>query len=525
MAKYQAWIVVQKRDEEIESVLLNIGNPLVNLDPRPRISLLRKGDTVEFCVAEPKPIFDQIPKEGDFLRAITSAPYEDVKFFHKKILQVGASRYRILCDYQLKTHKESPYARRFLSICNETVAIAGSLDPWQPIIAVNPDKPNLWLEPESVELTEEQVKYCFGRGAAADELTESFLLPPIRVMEDFPAQESYFNESLIDLRRALYKLLGSTDVKRVAESSSTSDQIQKDSELECPPNPLCDPTICTMVRLCDEPLLRDVFMDGGVLALVGDEGAPTRIILHLALSGPGAEEFRSRFILDPDKVVGPEWARDIARAVNADIRGMLPDSGLEISTASECGKWDLQPFPIETDHTGGTEGSWTAIYDLSEKLLVSSSERKTLWESVLNCTQGKPERPNPDHGSAERLFIDRAWRCPWNYDLTEQLSVPRFDPWIESLRELLLKDFCERSLSAEERVDEWSKEMKMILHHHRAPFKGLDNIFFLSYSGQYEPDLVMKWRLLLPWLSIIRARTIILNDNRRSQLNKGFALA
>ncbi len=496
MTSYRTWIVIQNWDGNLRGILQNIGNPDLNPFPRERISLrCRDDNSVEFCVAEPEKVFKRIPTEGEEIQAITSAPYDEVHRFHNRVLQYEAGRYRILCHSQLETSDDSPYKRRFLSIRNETVGVATSPDPRQPIEPRDPEEPNLWLQPELIELTEQQVAYCFGRDAAANLLMDSFMLPPFRTLEDPPVGGTYFNESLIELRRSMFKLLG-------------------------PANPLHDPAACTMVRLCDDPLLRDVFIEGGSLQLTGEEGMPTEVVLHLEDRGQGAETFRSGFILDPDRIAGPKWASSIGRAVHDDIRALLPDNGLEIVRANQSRSWDLGDLGGETVYTGGSGGTWDYLQALQGPLVDGSGPWRTLWDRVLYKSSGTGEQPDPDNDRAERLFIAQAWRPPWEY------QWDRDDPWKDALREILMWDFKGIYPTPEERVEQWNNaQHKTNFRCHRGHYEQRENPFFLDYSGAYDPDLGLRWRLLLPLWTTVSARTLYLDLSERSRLDAGFVLA
>jgi hypothetical protein len=129
----------------------------------------------------------------------------------------------------------------------------------------------------------------------------------------------------------------------------------------------------------------------------------------------------------------------------------------------------------------------------------------------------------PDHDMAERLFMHYAWRCPWAY-----VPGSLIDAWREAFREILATEFKGDFPTPEDRVERWNSAARST--NFTQSRKGDDphvdeNIFVLKHSGDPNPDEVIRWRLLLPWRSIVNARTIILDRPTRSRLDGTFVVA
>src|SRR6202012_1320105 len=103
----------------------------------------------------------------DKIRAITSASQEDIRAFHGKLFGHSGARYHIECDL-VKTPNASPYSRRFLTIVLsgegthvDTAGQIGDLTATE-IELGEPEATNVWLNPEAVLLSENQVAFEFG---------------------------------------------------------------------------------------------------------------------------------------------------------------------------------------------------------------------------------------------------------------------------------------------------------------------------------------------------------------------------
>lgn len=190
--------------------------------------------------------------------------------------------------------------------------------------------------------------------------------------------------------------------------------------------------------------------------------------------------------------------------------------------------------PFESAGGGSDkEGSWIYLQRLCEKLGNSEFFLKTILYPTMRSEGGLPS-----HDRVDELFMHYAWRCPWPY-------VPRYeilDAWREAYLRLLVTEFQGQFLDPEDLhrrflLKEQRTSAVVLRDSSRShssdfvpsrigndpdPYK---NIFVLKYSGDPDDDEILQWRLLLPWRSIVTARTLILDRQRRSRLNRRFVLA
>jgi len=505
MSSYLAWIVIERKEELLEDIVRKIAkkNPQFDLQAtRPAASLRRVGNTAELKMASTAEVFANLEK-GQSIRAISSAPIEDIEFFHGRQFEKIPGRYRIDCDALNKSATDSPYRQRFLSIVDEGVTAGGNLTP---ILEATPVVPNLWLHPQCIEVPEDEIDYLFSPGGPVESLKGSFILPPVRKGGVQGEEDLYFSGELCRLRRDLLALLD----KRW--------QIKRD--------PFRNPVALTMVGLSDHVRIRDVLMDGGSLKWTNDEGKPTEIQLHVQSDGPAAGAgYRYRTLTRSDHVNGPSGARELAIVVADDIRALLPDGGLEFIAANDRSNWSIHTPARETVDGVYEEGSWAFLNRLHDCVEKGDSSN-VFWDRILRPATPRIGDAFPDHNKAELLFMQLVWRCPWPY-----FKGPWLDCWRRAFRRILMTELSGKSPTAEERVEGWNQERisspRPVFVSSRSssgPYFSR-NVFVIKYAGEPDDDEIASWRLELPWRSVVKARTIILNNKRRSQLDMGFVLA
>jgi hypothetical protein len=246
-------------------------------------------------------------------------------------------------------------------------------------------------------------------------------------------------------------------------------------------------------------------------------------VLHIRDHGREATAYRAGAPLDPDGVASPDWGRDLARAVRQDIENLIPSSGLGIQAATQSREWSVVRSTEIPSDGWYSPGSWEFLSSLRDRLEAGSEPWEVFWERILAPARPIHGRGFPDHDMAERLFMHYAWRCSWEY-------VPRSltDAWREAFREILITDLAGTFVTAEERVECWNAAAQAS---NFVPIRRGDhpdihqNTLVLKHSGDPSQDEVTKWRLLLPWGTVVSARTIYLDRASRSQLDGKFVLA
>jgi hypothetical protein len=440
--------------------------------------------------------------------------------FHNKTFQHQGSRYRIRCCAETGL----PYYRRLLELEYLEPGVQLDTDEVQTRIeragaAAITSTCLLWLDPQLIELDDDQVLYLFdfgpGKARLGSDMTGALFLPPVRsvghpdLMPVLRAEDltdagagSYFSPELAGIRRAIF-----------------------DRVIDCTwrPGDVEEPAAVTVGRLVDDPLLRDVFLDGGAIRVNSAEGQPTTLTLQVHAAKQPGGAYRACAILDPDGVDGPEWGRIALRGIRDDVYGLV-NGGWEIVPAESSSgplAWKLQP--LRPYRPGGHDGTWGQIQRLHENLQLRPDWRDIFEHRVLLPTRERAgiESP-PDNDLAELLFMHDAWRCPWTDDLEEPA-------WRHAMLEFLRDGFRAASLAPEERIASWNESY--MRHSDVQSFKFVysrrlsDSAVLLRYSGSPNDARVLTWRLLLPLGTVVNARTMLLDRAERSQLDRGFVLA
>ena len=533
---FRTWLVIERPDQTLENILKALNcYAKVDLAERPRLSLEWRNGAVLLRTNEPEVLFRRVfadrPKP---VRAVSIAPHNQIRLFAGKVFQYKGSRYRL----RSVPPTDSPYYRRFIEIEFLEPGIQPDSNEAQTVIEVEQadaisQNSLLWIDPQLIELEDRQVSYLFDftptKRCLTSDVTGAFFLPPIRSrkhpdlvrLPDLDEQDSrdgsYFSSDLVRLREELHKW-EETGVR--------------------------NPDQATAVRIwqvLNEPLLRDLLLDGGGIRVTNEEGRPTSLILNLHEGHPPGARYRARAILDPGGVDGPVWSHALLKTIREDIEGLVPEGWqIERSGASpddavqqedetvrpskrdwdEPVNWRIHPF--RPYRPGGYDGTWYQFRKLREKIAGSPEASHTLEERVLLPTRERADADSPpDNDLAEQLFVHYAWRCPWS-------GQPDEISWRYAMLEILRDELLGHSPMAEFRVDRWNEHSdsdagtKFKFVHSR---RDSDRAFLLRYSGAPDDDYVLKWRLLLPLGTVINARTLFLDCGARSHLDREFVLA
>lgn len=504
---YETWLVIESEDNALTTILGGLGiRGTTDSSERPQICLEQRDQVAVLSLSEPDAFFKYLRDEKlkqRSVHAISLAPSSQVKFFDRKVFYYVGGHYRVRRAVGLAA---SPYSSRFLEFEFVRPGVQEDLDIQGTAVkeVANPSGPPVWLDPQHVELSEFQVNNLFHpTNGSVVSLTAAFFLPPVRTIEDPQRKQSYFREQLVTIHK---KMASFTAQPRDPANSGT------------PPREEVVNVILT--RLLDDPLLRDIFLDGGAIRVRGEEGDPTSVLLELCGSGGPAAAYRARTILEPDSLSGPAWGRELAHVVRGDVESLIP-GGLPIadSVSASPVRWHI-PCLRDRRNSGARVGMWDKLLDLRDRLGVSTVEAKDFDELILQPSRGLADPDSfPDHDLAENLFIANAWRCPWTDD-------PDDKAWRHAMLQVLRDDeLAGHYPTPEERIDAWNEATRSEGRRSFSSRRQKDGVLVLRYSGMPDAKKVLQWRLLLPLGTIVNARTLYLDVSGRSRLDSGFVLA
>lgn len=521
MEKYVTWLVIQNPESDLTAILAKrMGNQDLKMDSRPKMSLRWRDDQgVCSLVKSDEHLLGY--GHGRHIPCLSSAPEEELRSLNGKLFEDGAGRYRIHWGHR-NDSRADPYSRRLLTI--EVLAgVPSQGETMYKVVDEEPESADLWLEPQRVELTKEGHLAEFGPNGALGRLTSSFFLPPVR-SDDLPPDdapvESYFDSRLTSIRDSVLELAG---------VPKAPDQFALNSWIRVVPAGI------TAVWLCNQPLLRDILRDGGAIQLYESKKSATNFRIHLPSEAGPAAEYRRKVVLEPEELgkAVPDWAKDLCRAIREDICNLLPGGGLSIQDSGFSNQWDRSSWNVVRETRPQVNGDTRAgHYDLIEgiyKKIGDSKLRRLYFEGILEPAAPTNDLRFPDHGRAERLFIQYAWRCPWPYARSEIRNG-----WLDGLRDILPRELAGETVSPESRIANWNERERgndteafnRFKHDWADDETEPDKqVIVLQCSGQYDKHEALRWRLALPWHSIIRARTLVLNVVGRSKLDGTFVLA
>ena len=516
-AAFRAYLVLDAQEPALDG--LTAGLPIEQgLDQRPRAWLdLRDGRPHLVC--EDRDKFFQFldrqiwPGRDRYARALSLLPREQLEQVNGRAFFFGHKYYTFWTE---PPSDWEPYYRRLVRI-TVGVEITGDLTETEVLEpaetpADDRDGTALWLEPVRLEVSDEgRIRGLYNQ-AAVKSLRRSFLLPPVRTrahpdlkpLDEEPREDqvtgTYFSTDLIALRAKIRGLL--PQMPQPGRSAALR-----------------------ILELVDDPLLRDLLLDGGRITLHGELGQPTR--LHLESGGgdgPGAE-YRRRTLFSPDDAVGPDWAPAICHALRNDVASLEQEF------------WDLRPSPegeradwsvvshARSDARGEGRGSLDLILALRNRLATPDDLVK-FDENITLPARSGADQEHSDHAQAEKLFTGHVWRLP------DAAALPpaTYLAWRAATVEILKDDFgTTPSIAAAVRIARWN-EAEAAAHPVDEEAPGLRCHFTwspprLRYSGNPNDRQVLTWRFLLPLGTIIDSRTLHLDRGAQSALDRGFVLA
>ena len=98
-----------------------------------------------------------------------------------------------------------------------------------------------------------------------------------------------------------------------------------------------EPLIVRLWRFYHDEAMLDLFREGAIAEVNVGDGIHATVSVGLAANSDRTASWRRRFLLNPETVPGPSWARDVAAAISGDLRDAASgagDSDLEVSFAA-----------------------------------------------------------------------------------------------------------------------------------------------------------------------------------------------
>lgn len=424
---------------------------------------------------------------GAEVRAVSTAPVETLARLHgsffiygQRFLEVIYSPHNPEPDVTKPYLRDPAYRRRLVVLRpgtpNQDFDQIQEHDP--------PDAEPLIVNPQLFELEGDEALKLFSVVSRVA-LPDAFLLPPTLV--EGP-EDSYFSEE----EQQQPRLETRRELLRVADSDLPSAQ---------------EPTLMSLWRVSDEPLLKDLLAEGGSLEITGAASGPTLARLQLFASDP-ISDYRRRLLLEPAGLPGPRWVVELAAAIRQDIEQLLP-GGLPLGPAGLNLNWKVGPTLRSEQPPGDIVGNWHRLEQICKSLGN---------EELQNYLHGRVLWPSRDrnHDLAERLFISNFCRCPSTSDECQAA-------WRLALCADLLRPNCEFSgkrLGVKSRMQLWQSggwpQLSQPLE--RGPW-------ILQHLSSDGPVDILKWRYLLPLESIITTGAMFQLSPGFNALNRGFVLS
>lgn len=498
-ADWHSWLLVPERNNP---VLENIAKRLqaafeADLTDRPAVALgVRDGQAV-LWTDSPRKLLDLLEKRRSLV-AFSLAPATELRRLDGCVFHEEARWVEVKTWIAAGWASATPHYRRVVELKWFETQLQEDLDRRHADVKSGPREAKiaaLLLNPPQIRQDRGRFAPIFDQQAAAlVALTDGALLPPTQT----PPEGSYFLEDLRALRAAVASAAGIGEPR------------------------LEEPAAVALWRMTDEPLLRDLLMEGGGLSVTGGPGEPTTVRLEvhgLAERDPIAA-YRAQGVLGPIELPGSELSRRLAEVIRNDIRTDIT-WGLAIEAAREAVDWTVEALPIaEARPEGHSEGTWQRLLAIKDRV-DEDNQRRKFDEEITVPSRGRltgdPARPysNPDHDLAERRFMCVAWRCPW--------SAGQVESWRYAMVALLPTELLGKRTSPAERVGSWRAEWRGEgrFEYRESPGRSSEVV----HPATATPDEVLQWRLLMPLGTVFTPRATLRLDDCLSRLDHGYAVA
>jgi hypothetical protein len=497
---WRTWLLVRDLDESLQgwarrASLLDrfefSGRPLASLGVDGNDAVLRTpGKSSLFAYLNRMAAPGKPP-----LRVFATTRGQDLQFLHGKEFFYKGLKYRIVRHGRSATDSD-PYGHRLFAVEHLGADVPRDQQTGQTVVLEERPREEsaLFFDPLPIELSDAgtlELAHDLQPGGADADISGGCFLPPVRASNHPDVAQSYFGSDPAQLRHRLRASAG-IDVQQVDE-----------------------PVAVHLQRLTDEPLLRDLLLDGGSLRVADDEGAATAVHLTVNTAGAGWVASRAELVLH-GRLPGPSWAVHIAQAIRDDVRARVT----AVLPASDRSQWTLDSEA--SNNMVPWKGSWhrlaRSVLPALEKSRGDTGEffRTNILDPALSY-----HTETFDHYLSETLFIAYAWRCPWAASGADQKA------WRRATLDLLDREFDGRHPSAHERVREWNDEARQVAPRRMAFVADAapPPHMRVRYTGDPDDEEVLYRRLLLPIGTVLNARTIYLDKALRSQLDRGLVLA
>lgn len=498
MSTWWTWLLIRDLDPSLQgwarsAALLDRSD----LSARPAVSLAWENGAAVMRTPSKSKLFSYLFRTAP-LQAFSTAAREDLPFLDGKEFFFESVRYRL---FRIRRHLNvrEPYDERLFRI--ERVGSADiQRDQQTGQAELRDESPHdgsvLFLDPVQVELTQAQAEDLFSGlepGRAYADIGGGCFLPPVRSRTHSDIVGSYFSDAALRLRVEL-----------------------RDSAALLAPR-IDEPLAVHLTRITDEPMLRDILLEGGSLHVIREEGQPTRVDLHVQQRGSQLATVRERVIFE-HALTGPEWSLHVAKALREDIAGHV--SVVARAMSDQSSSWRLEAEPSNNPKTW--EGTWHTLFRqvlprLDQGHPASAEHLRT---AILDPSHSIRAHTF-DHSHAERLFMAHAWRCPWPATEAELTA------WQRALLELLSGELVGQPQSPDQRLAIWNQEVSGDRYRGRAFHSAGTHAphLHVRYMGDPDDNDVLFRRLLLPLGTVLNARTIYLDKGARSRLDNGLVLA
>lgn len=424
--------------------------------------------------------------------ALSAAPQEDLQRIHGLVLwRSTLVNYRVTwVGAPADEQNRHPYARRFLQIA-PVDAVPKNVSDHETIIESAEHEgtlPPLMIDPKEIPFPDEP-SVLLASSFSNKPNKQLWFLPPVRT-EGHPdmGKRSYFFSQSREFRQCL---------RGVAKISNQWEE----------------PVAVTLQRLADEPALRDILLDGGALCVEESEGEATRIVLDVRPPEKGiTAAIRSRVILgDPVLLADlPPGAKELALELRRDIEAIVPGGRIR-EAKGEGVDWSV-PQTDERDiaEAGGVtemKGYWHHLFALRQHVTDRAGDSSPLWNIVLrhSAPDGKYNHPY-----VLDLFSLNFWRQPWG-------RPAQATAWNQAVGDLLARELVGKPETPQERSERrWEG---------RHTLTQLEDHVVVAYGGDLALSDVLEWRLLYPLGTVIYARSLLLDQERRSRLDSELVLA
>lgn len=503
MPAYRSWLVVDQPPETDEA---RSREPLLQLldsfgfqrfvagPTRPRVGLRIENDVATLVAKTPKDLTDflNLVRTKTGVVAVALHPAAFLRKFHQAVFRTAGAAFELRVAQPMDDPRGNPYFRRMIRF--QLVAVT-SLQPTASgcgaLVGPFEEHERLLLQPRLLDFDEQNAQeLCAMLAQGLLATATCAVLPPV-VNPDSLDPRSYFHESWRALRAAFATAMGITQAQAG------------------------EPLVTRLWRLQHDELMRDLLREGASLTVTVRAGSPARAVCNFPK--PDAlnpiASWRRMQLLEPDRTLGPSWARRLAAAIASDMEDAAVGAGDADLALSLVGleqgaiPEQIEPLPPFEPSDVAREGVWQLLEACRNRLPEGDATRIAFDQAVL-WPSNNDRRSAPDQRLALKAFMAYVWRCPWPEALAST------DPWKEATTELVGGAFKE-SLSAAEvaqRTSGWPRVTRQ------------GNALVLTLL----PTLMnrsLPWALQLPVGSIVNDGGPFVLDDPEVTLDDAFVLA